>query len=369
MTKSLIEWTDETWNPVTGCTKVSAGCKYCYAERAWSRLSAKGMPYEGRAFTDVQCHPERLEQPLRWKKPRRVFVNSMSDLFHEDVPFEFIAAVFGVMSVATRHTFQILTKRPQRMLEWFDWANQSASPIECMCAWSARAYLLEQNVKDYPFALEGLAESLIGHRWPRPNVWLGISAEDQATAEERIPLLLQTPAAVRFVSLEPLLGPVDLERILWPEKGGHRVDVLRGGYWNKAGITTFGPSAELGQTMGGFTNHSDMQTIDWVIVGGESGPKARPMHPDWVRDIRDQCVEATVPFFFKQWGEWAVTYDRDRDDPDWRRCPKSDGPSGRYINLAGGFGFHGDRVSYTRRIGKKAAGRELDGRTWEEYPV
>lgn len=274
--KTGIAWTNATWNPVTGCTKVSQGCKHCYAEREWARLSAnpKATAYYGRAFTDIRCHPDRLtEGPIRWRKPRMIFVNSMSDLFHEQVPFEFIDEVFEVINCSPMHKFQILTKRPERMLEYFQRSE---------IAWA---------VEDGPL----------------DNVWLGVSVEDQATADERIPLLLQTPATVRWVSAEPLLGAVDLERVAWPTKCGHRVDVLRGGYWNKAHCIALGPSVDIGESKGGFTNHSDFPaTLDWVVCGGESGgPNARPMHPDWAEDLQSQCEEAGVPFFFKQWGEWC----------------------------------------------------------------
>jgi protein gp37 len=234
-----IEWTDATWNPVTGCTKVSQGCKHCYAERDWNRL-AHLPAYQGRAFTDVACHPKRLDQPLRWKRPRRIFVNSMSDLFHEDVPFEFIEEVHEVIRETERHTFQILTKRPDRMVEFWKWRKEVYFANSCTSA-------------------------------PPRNAWYGVSVEDQSTADYRVPLLLQTPAAVRWISAEPLLGPVSL---VVPFDGA-RVDAAKGA---RPGIPG----------------------LDWVVVGGESGPKARPMHPDWARSLRDQCAAAGVPFFMKQ---------------------------------------------------------------------
>ncbi|HMF51156.1 MAG TPA: phage Gp37/Gp68 family protein [Candidatus Saccharimonadales bacterium] len=325
-----IEWTDATWNPVTGCTKVSQGCKNCYAERVFPRAyGGMRIPiyHEGellsmrpREFTDVQCHPERLDQPLRWKKPRRIFVNSMSDLFHESVPDEFIDQVFHVMGacewIKTGHVFQVLTKRPERMLK----------------------YMLERGHRAWNGKRPG-GEVL----YPPSNIHVGVSCEDQPTADERTPLLLQTPAALRFVSLEPLLGAIDIEQFL-PVKCGCR------------------SVAEC--------FHNMTLCVDWVIVGGESGAKARPMHPDWARSLRDQCVTAGVPFFFKQWGEWATTYDRDRDDPDWMTCTRaaSSTPRGRWLNLVGGHGFHGDRVVRVVPVGKKAAGATLDGREWREYP-
>lgn len=271
-----IEWTDETWNPVTGCTKVSAGCKNCYAERMWTRLSAKNMPYHGRKFTDVMCHPDRLYAPLHWKKPRKVFVNSMSDLFHEDVPFNFIREVFLVMQNTRHHTYQILTKRPERMIEFFhQWYT-------------------------------GIDDNLMRDIYP--HVWLGVSVENQETADERIPLLLDTPAAVRWISAEPLIGPIDFY-----ESSDH---------WYKNGYTPW-------------RNAPILTDIHWIVVGGESGPKARPMDPAWARRIRDQCINSDVPFYFKQWGEYRYLENSSND--------------------------------YTR-VGKNRAGRVLDGESWSEYP-
>lgn len=246
MTK--IEWTDCTWNPTTGCTKISSGCKNCYAARMANRLRGRfGYPADD-PFR-VTLRPDRLELPFKWRNPRRVFVDSMGDLFHEAVPFDFIAAVFGVMAANPQHTFQILTKRPNRMLEWYSWISPEMD-------------LLNQ-----------IAE------WPIfPNVWLGVTAENQKAADERIPTLLQCPAAVRFVSAEPLLGPLNLRRFFLDDDG---LD-LEGGWPQFAGL-------------------------DWVIVGGETGPGARPMNPDWARQIRDQCKEVGVPFFFKKMGQGKET--------------------------------------------------------------
>ncbi len=246
MGKTSIEWTDETWNPVTGCTKVSPGCAHCYAERLFPRAYGKD-----RKFTDIQLHPERLSKPLHWRKPRLVFVNSMSDLFHEDVPVRFIDKIFAVMGLAPKHTFQVLTKRPDRMRAYC-----------CDPASFGRVMALSAELID---KIDGVSQR-IEHRddglpgFQLPNVWLGVSVEDQKRVDKRIPPLLETPAAVRFVSAEPLLGPVD-----------------------------FGEA---------------MDQIDWVIVGGESGPGARPMDPGWVRFIHEQCLTtgAGIPFFFKQWG-------------------------------------------------------------------
>jgi protein gp37 len=230
---SHIEWTDATWNPVTGCSKISPGCKHCYAERMAKRLQAMGQPNYANGF-QVTLQPHTLDLPLQWRRPRRVFVNSMSDLFHKDVPFSFIKGVFGVMGRANWHQYQLLTKRSERLLE-----------ISPLLNWE-------------------------------PHIWMGVSVEN-TDYTFRIDHLRRTGADVKFLSLEPLLGPL-------PKLN------LRG--------------------------------IDWVIVGGESGPGARPMNPDWVREIRDQCLRVDVPFFFKQWG----------------------GPM------------------------KSRAGRVLDGRTWDEMP-
>lgn len=243
---SNIEWTDVTWNPVTGCSKVSPGCAHCYAEALSLRFGTSKKPWTPEnAAENVVLHPERLDAPLHWRKPRRVFVNSMSDLFHELVPDSFIVDVFRVMAQAEQHTFQVLTKRPERMR---DMLNDQIIMCDLSCV------------------------ILPGPRWatwPLPNVWLGVSVENQHWADERIPLLLQTPAAVRFISAEPLLGPVNLK-----QAGAIRMD----------------------------TWHADHGQLDWVIVGGESGPKHRPFDAHWARDIRDQCASAGVPLFVKQLG-------------------------------------------------------------------
>ena len=346
-----IEWTDEVWNPVTGCTKAGpgSGCKNCYAEREWVRLSHNPKTvYFGRKFTDVSCHPERLDHPLRWTRPRMIFVNSMSDLFHDDVPYDFILDIFMVMAAASEHTFQVLTKRPERMRQFMSHITQNPMPNDVWEASLNRARWFDDADGMHDFILQQIKRGF-------PNVWLGVSIEDQETADLRIPILLDTPAAIRWISAEPLLGPVDLERTLWfaPHDGHleHRVDVLRGGYWNRAPHIMGAPSAGIGDPKGGFTNHSDMpSTLDWVVVGGESGHKARPMHPDWVRSLRDQCGTAGVPFLFKQWGEW---------------CP-SDQPHMEAI-LSGTDAIY-DKPDTMRRVGKKSAGRLLDAKLWDNYP-
>lgn len=273
--KTKIEWATDVWNPVTGCTKVSAGCKHCYAEMIAKRFWVE------RGFADVRMHPERLEDPLHWRKPRRVFVNSMSDLFHPDVPGAFAYRIWEIMRVTPQHTYMILTKRPDRMLN-----------------------LMHDTL---------------------PNVWLGVSVEDQEKANERIPLLLRTPAAVRFVSCEPLLGGVVLPMFLY--------DISK--------------NVEIGH-------------LDWVICGGESGPGARPMHPDWARSLRDQCQAAGLPFFFKQWGEWLPRSQISMDMQGDLAMRESFGESFHYRAF--------DNGEQSIRIGKKSAGRLLDGHEWNEYP-
>ena len=317
--KTNIEWTEATWNPVTGCSKVSAGCKHCYAERDWVRLSANPHTrYHGRGFTDVQCHGDVLELPLRWKRPRRIFVNSMSDLFHESVPDLFIADVFGVMAAAPQHTYQVLTKRPERaawLLGGKGILSFAAAVAECAALYSD-----------------------VDIEWPLQNVWLGVSIEDQATADERIPILLQTPAWIRWVSAEPLLGPVDIS-----------------GY------------------LDGTVVHADITrpNVDWVVAGGESGPNARPMHPDWARSLRHQCVEACVPFLFKQWGEWFPSAYLPKDTAlpahRWGWISEKGGPA--EISHYGPFKDEFAHHELMGRVGKKVAGRRLDNILHDDYPT
>jgi len=298
-----IEWTHEVWNPVTGCTKVSSGCKNCYAETIARRFWGE------RNFTDVQWHEDRLEIPLHWKKPRRVFVNSMSDLFHEDVPSDFIQRVFEVMREARQHTYQILTKRPERM----------HSEISVITVGSTITY-------------------------PFPNVWLGVSVEDQRTANERIPLLLKTPARIRFVSYEPALGPIDFTNIPSGNSSYPILDSLTG--TERRSVVQLGNLDFCAYNEDKYFSE-DSTKIDWIIMGGESGPRARPMHPDWAISVRDQCQEVGVPFFFKQWGEYL------------------------FPSQAFGGKYEAEKdmsKAHKWRIGKKAAGRLLDKEEWNEYP-
>jgi protein gp37 len=357
--KTGIEWTDATWNPVTGCTKVSQGCKHCYAERGWARL--QHLPaYQGREFTDVATHFSRLNQPLRWRSPRRIFVNSMSDLFHEAVHTEFIDGVFAVMAMAPQHVFQVLTKRPDRMREYL-----SRRLVTDGIEFEMIGMLFDKRCRGKE------PESLI---LPLPNVWLGVSVENQTTADERIPLLLDTPAAVRWISAEPMLGPISLEWL--GHDGDGVIDALTGEVW----IDDAGPAARvrvhgsIETSVMGRRVISARTALDWVVVGGESGPKARPMHPRLVRSLRDQCAKVGVPFLFKQWGEW-IPYEHGAQPPfllsqhgreiDGHFLPDFESEDGQLQREW--ICDYADQI-LARRVGKKAAGRLLDGVLHDGYP-
>jgi protein gp37 len=341
MGDTSIEWTDKTWNPVRGCSRVSEGCRNCYAERVAARFSGPGQPYEGLA-TMTAAGPrwtgktkpiyDQLDAPFHWRKPQRIFVNSMSDLFHESVSEDFIRAVWTTMAQAPRHTYQILTKRPERM-----------------------ARIVSGFVDDRTTWREGWTGIAL------PNVWLGVSVEDQKTADERIPHLLATPAAVRFLSAEPLLGFVDFTRYTQRCEvcGETPNDVTSGQSWRWDGRTW---QHHHGYPYG-HAGAEQTGAISLVIAGGESGPGARPMHPHWPLWLRDQCQTAGIAFFFKQWGAWRQrSFDgllqRDLDRGRVRILSRE----GRQHT---GFGY-GDAV--VERVGKKAAGRLLDGREWNEMP-
>jgi protein gp37 len=316
MGKTSIEWTDASWNPIVGCTEVSPGCANCYAARLSASRLAHVPAYKGLAtietngslrgqrhvrwIGEVRFLPERLEEPRRWKKPRRIFVCDMGDLFHAGVTIEQLIKVWGVMASNPRHTFQILTKRAGRM------------------------HAMVTHVMN-----EITKRTLGPLNAPLQNVWLGVSVENQHFADERIPHLLQTPAAVRFLSCEPLLGPLNLRDV-------QGKDFLQE-FTTPSGITV--PRA-----------------IDWIIAGGESGPHARPMHPNWPRSLRDQCQAAGVPFFFKQWGEYSP-WDQSR-----KLSPKT--ALKGFCGTAPKF-----EEQWMTRVGKKAAGRLLDGREWNEFPL
>ena len=286
MTK--IEWTDATWNPIVGCSVVSPGCTNCYAMRmAGTRLKTtrpySGLTQDSKAGPvwtgEVRFLEERLTQPLKWRKPRRVFVNSMGDLFHEDVPEDWIHHIFAVMALCPQHMFQVLTKRPERMQRYMARLAQSVVP-------------LQNRALGMGYTFEWQGDGLL--RWPIPNVWLGTSVEDQTRADERIPALLATPAAVRFLSCEPLLGPVNLSRLgLWLCQHWKSKDALPKAPWcpDDPSKWWWKPQALRGP---------GQHMLNWIICGGESGPHARDMDPDWARDIRDQCGAAGVAYFFKQ---------------------------------------------------------------------
>jgi len=281
--KSKIEWTDRVWNPVTGCTKISTGCENCYAERMAKRMHAMGQPNYKKGF-EVTEHPHMLERPFRLRNPYKIFVCSMGDLFHGKVSFEYIAAVFGVMAANPQHQFQVLTKRPGTMKLWFEWISHFKDGESLNCAYQ----LLYHERAYHPKEDGGPIHCKWGPdpdaAWPLPNVWLGVTAENQKTADERIPLLLQCPAAVRFVSCEPLLGSIDLTELtlVQPDQKwgvGVHLDALSG--------HVKGPDEMINK-------------LDWVIAGCESGPRRRETKKEWVNDLQQQCGEAGVPFFLKQ---------------------------------------------------------------------
>lgn len=278
-----IEWTNETWNPIVGCSLESPGCTNCYAMRKANRLAEMGKhtshyrglveKHNGKPVWNgvVREAPERLlMKPFRWKKGKMIFVNSMGDLFHESVPDHAIDKVFAVMALCPQHTFQVLTKRAERMREYMADIDARGDAIN-------------------GYAGEMMHWDEMPQREPGPlsNVWLGVSAEDQTRADARIPHLLATPAAVRFVSCEPLLGAIDLTDIPWPKDR-----------------PKFPETDDISDSRSALRVIENTK-LDWVIAGGESGPGARPPHPDWFRSLRDQCQQADVPFFFKQWGSWG----------------------------------------------------------------
>ena len=345
-----IEWTDATWNPITGCSVVSAGCKHCYAMKlAGTRMkhepSRAGLTIDTAAGPvwngQVRFNAQWLDQPLRWKRPRRIFVCAHGDLFHENVPDAWIDRVFAVMALAPQHTFQVLTKRPERML----------------------SYLLDSGYRAEMIGID--AEAMSGldrhlpdgsQHWPLPlpNVWLGVSVEHQDAADMRIPLLLQTPAAVRWISAEPLLGSINLMSLDLGEL-----------YWLSA-LT----GIEYIQHDGGMPSKGPFAVIDWVVCGGESGVSARPMHPDWARTLRDQCAGADVPFLFKQWGEYGPCELHPPSDPAPYSCVTFSGTHLQGEHAVTGGDEPGDNnVEIIAKFGKKKAGRLLDGVLHDGYPT
>ena len=380
-----IVWCDETWNPIRGCSRISEGCRNCYAETMAARFSGPGQPYEGLArrnkngearWTGIaRTVHNMLDQPLRWERPRRIFVNSMSDLFHESLSNEEIAAIFGIMAAAPRHTFQVLTKRPQRMLDWFEWFRAEAysekrKHVLATYAANELGDASDESQGKQHARLMNLYDSTTGVSqgdlpWPLPNVWLGVSVENQAAANERLPILMEVPAALRFVSFEPLLGPVDATRWI------------------------FDREAAIRQAQNGPASMSREQAeeyiadrIDWAIVGGESGKGARPMHPDWARSLIGQCKEAGIPAIFKQWGDWAPYIDESKYTRGGAETPRN---AQTFVNLDGTTGaiwmIDGDgylsnwTTNYIEgeshpmtRVGKRKAGDLLDGVEYKAFP-
>lgn len=343
---TAIEWADATWNPIRGCTRVSEGCRYCYAEGLAARFSGPGQPFEGLAamVTGKDGHrprwtgkiawaPNVLLEPVKWQQPRTIFVNSMSDLFHEAVLVEHIDQIIAVMALAPRHVFIVLTKRPDVMRRYL---SDPAMPER------VRAQLLTpapdspldkagKGEKPRVTAVEIIAAAQAISAGPLHNLWLGTSVENQEAADARIPELLETPAAKHIVSAEPLLGPINFNLI----------DPT----YVKGKLSSFT------QALPDPNDPCEKNHLDWVISGGESGLGGRPMHPDWARSIRDQCVAADVPFFFKQWGAWANA------------------------GVAGAGVANDNRTAHAwpdgtemRLVGKKKAGHLLDGRVWQQTP-
>lgn len=330
--RTTIEWADATWNPVTGCRQVSPGCASCYARTFAERF--RGVPghYFEHGF-DVQLRPDKLDQPLRWIRSRTIFTCSMSDLGLGAVPADYLAKVFAVMAVCPQHRFLVLSKHPTRLravLSRPGWLDQVTQEVTGLLP-QVRSRAVADQVHQFQRAGQPL------FAWPLPNVWIGTSAESQKWADVRIPALLSVPAVSRFLSAEPLLGRVTLCRC-----DGADYEVRRHPFLVNDGCPLHGRTR-----------------LDWVIAGGESGPRARPMHPDWARHLRDQCVVSQIPFLFKQWGAWTPTVAHPRavrvstagDIEPPTASPAGCAPAQLMV-----------------RVGKGAAGRELDGRIWDQTP-
>lgn len=358
--RSGIEWTEATWNPIAGCSIVSPGCTNCYAmRRVAPRLAANPatphyagtvMPSKaGPVWTGrIGVAPDRVfTAPLRWRAPRSIFVNSMSDLFHEDVPDAVIDRVFAVMALSPQHTFQVLTKRSKRMRAYL---SDPATTDRVKRALEA----IVTATSGFDAAAGGLAAHI---HWPLPNVWLGVSTEDQTRADERIPDLLATTATIRFVSAEPLLGPIDFGR--WLARGD-------------AGLRAVDPPAAGLLGMVEDDGHAWVRpALDWIIVGGESGSGARPMHPAWARSIRNQSDAAGVPFFMKQWGEHLGGDGEDSGDAIWFEAA-SEKRDSRWLKATDDFDWFDPSLApygpMHLRLGKQRAGRLLDGVEHNGFP-
>lgn len=386
-----IEWVrnvdgtpGETWNVIDGCSKISSGCDQCYAESIARRFAGTKAYPNG---FNVTVHPERLTAPLKRRKPTTYFVNSMGDVFHQDVPDEAIVRMWAVMAATPQHTYIVLTKRHGRMRSFLrdecrcGAGHAPGTHLRSAMAWAASAAnpnriedISEQQVSDAP--------------WPLPGVWVGVSAEDQKTAEMRVPALLETPAAVRVVSAEPLLGPVDLTKL--KARNGAHIDALAGDVVDPKTGTIYAAAPGC---------------VDWVLCGGESGLKARPMHPLWARGLRDQTISRGRAYFFKQWGSWGPAQHKVAIDPDlierWsadrynpalvaelnaaKAASEAVGATHGYAVWADQYGWEPHQYSHKpwsvertsvdesmhasiRRWGKHS-GRELDGRTHDDMPA
>lgn len=407
-----IEWCDRAWNCVRGCALVSEGCRSCFAMKQAHRFSGPGKPYEGltelgpkgpRWTGKIRTVDEALTEPLHWRKPQRIFVNSMSDLFHEGVPDDFVAKVFAVMAVAGAsdpgeparpfaqrwtgktfvggygpHIFQVLTKRPARAL-----ALLTSERFRGIVGRHAYDFARDRTDAGYLQHQIDVREEWgrcyePGRMWPLSNVWLGVSCENQQTADQRIPLLLQTPATVRFVSAEPLLGAIDISQFLTagdsdsPNRAlnthGQTGTCLEHGSQLSSGEGQAGISPQASGQSDQEAERPAVRKLDWIIGGGESQAGARPMHPDWIRQLRDQCVAAGVPFLFKQWGEWTPGVNVDRRTGWVQTAERVDD---RWLfgseDLASEDG-HVDDEPDLYRVGKKEAGRLLDGVVWDQFP-
>jgi protein gp37 len=362
--KTKIDWTDATLNVSKGCTKdddSSPACDHCYAEVMAKRLKAMGVKGYETGFKPGII-PHAIEKGLRWKKPRRIFITSMGDLFHRHIPCDYIAAVFGMMAATQWHMYQILTKRSARMLEFFDWlAGGRSKPVDIVL--EHLDHRLERNGRTKKEIMQ-LVDAQDKIAWPLPNVEVGVTAENQEQLDRRIWDLRNTPAAMHFLSIEPMLGPMDIRKHLWlvceswPAKYRSAKDARNAGAKVKRSPQKLMLS-DVAATL-----------IDWVIVGGESGPHARPMHPMWVQDIRDQCVESNTPFLFKAWGEWLPDSQRHEVDVSFAHRIGFVDHAGRMDELCDPSDGITENPPWQKlwRVGKKEAGAMLDGREWKELP-
>jgi protein gp37 len=372
MNKTKIEWAEMTWNTFVGCNKISVGCTNCYAERmAWRLANNPKVPAETRAkyqrvvkdgqwTGEVEFFPERLDQPLKARKPSRIFVGSMGDLFHPNMKDEWIDRIFAVMALCPQHQFMVLTKRPERMREYMTekvCLESRAETIAEEAAWIGKIVWDSRGDKYYLYD-RATAKDVANRRpfpgWPLPNVMLGVTAENQKQADKRIPVLLEIPAAKRFVSIEPMIGPVDLMNVtmdlsLCAIVRGPVIGVNRG--FNPGGAIEIG--------------------LNQIYLGGETGPGARPMHPDWVRKIRDDCQVAGVPLFFKSWGEYLPCLEiTELKEPTWSPGYKRYAQKPYLYVTPDGRRDHVARYGSANmiRVGKRRAGHLLDGREHREWP-